>query len=40
MVDPIVVALPLSLATLILVSALTRPLDGAHLDRCFPERRG
>ncbi|MBK9325317.1 MAG: sodium:solute symporter family protein [Hydrogenophilales bacterium] len=39
-VDPIVVALPLSLATLILVSALTRPLDGAHLDRCFPERRG
>jgi SSS family solute:Na+ symporter len=37
-VDPIVVALPLSLLTLVLVSAITRPPDPAHLDRCFPER--
>ena len=37
-VDPIVVALPLSALTLLLVSAITRPPDPAHLDRCFPER--
>jgi SSS family solute:Na+ symporter len=38
-VDPIVIALPLSVLTLILVSAATRPPDPAHLDRCFPEKR-
>jgi SSS family solute:Na+ symporter len=38
-VDPIVIALPLSVLTLILVSAATRPPDAAHLDRCFPEKR-
>ncbi|MBK1699708.1 sodium:solute symporter family protein [Thiococcus pfennigii] len=38
-VDPIVVALPAAALTLILVSAVTRPPDEAHLRRCFPERR-
>ena len=38
-VDPIVIALPLSALTLVLVSAFTRPPDSAHLDRCFPERQ-
>lgn len=38
-VDPIVVALPLSILTLIVVSALTRAPDAAHLERCFPEQR-
>ncbi len=38
-VDPIIVALPASLLTLILVSAVTRPPEEAHLRRCFPERR-
>jgi solute:Na+ symporter, SSS family len=38
-VDPIIIALPASLLTLILVSAVTRPPDVAHLRRCFPERR-
>lgn len=37
-VDPIVVALPAALLTLVLVSAVTRPPDAAHLRRCFPER--
>ncbi|AUB84454.1 sodium:solute symporter family protein [Candidatus Thiodictyon syntrophicum] len=36
MVDPVVVALPLALLTLILVSAFTKPADAGHLDRCFP----
>jgi SSS family solute:Na+ symporter len=35
MVDPVVVALPLALLTLILVSAFTKPADAGHLDRCF-----
>lgn len=35
-VDPIVVALPLAILTLILVSLATRPADEAHLQRCFP----
>ena len=38
-VDPIVVALPAALLTLILVSAFTRPPAAEHLDRCFPETR-
>ena len=38
MVDPIVIALPLSILTLILVSLITRPVDAEHLRRCFPER--
>ena len=36
-VDPIIIALPASLLTLILVSAFTRPPDKAHLRRCFPD---
>jgi SSS family solute:Na+ symporter len=36
-VDPIVVALPLAVLTLILVSAFTQKPDAAHLQRCFPE---
>jgi SSS family solute:Na+ symporter len=38
MVDPIVIALPLSILTLVLVSLITRPVDAEHLRRCFPER--
>ncbi len=38
-VDPIIVALPLSILTIIVVSALTRAPDAAHLERCFPEQR-
>ena len=38
MVDPIVIALPLSILTLVLVSLVTRPVDPGHLRRCFPER--
>ena len=38
MVDPIVIALPLSILTLVLVSLITRPVDSGHLRRCFPER--
>lgn len=38
-VDPIVVALPAALLTLILVSAFTRPPAAEHLDRCFQETR-
>jgi solute:Na+ symporter, SSS family len=37
-VDPIVIALPLSILTLILVSLVTQPADAGHLRRCFPER--
>lgn len=37
-VDPIIVALPLAVLTLIVVSAFTRPPDTAHLARCFPEK--
>jgi len=38
-VDPIVIALPASLLTLVVVSAVTRPPDPEHLRRCFPQRR-
>jgi SSS family solute:Na+ symporter len=38
-VDPIIVALPAALLTLILVSAVTRPPDAEHLRHCFPERK-
>lgn len=37
-VDPILVALPVALLTLVLVSAFTRAPDAEHLRRCFPER--
>ena len=37
-VDPILVALPLSILAAVLVSAMTRPPEPAHLARCFPER--
>ncbi len=36
-VDPILVALPLSILTAVLVSLFTRPSERAHLARCFPE---
>ncbi|CRI65282.1 Na+/solute symporter [Thiocapsa sp. KS1] len=36
-VDPIIIALPAAVLTLILVSAVTRPPDAAHLRRCFPD---
>ena len=37
MVDPIVIALPLAILTLLLVSVFTRPVDARHLGLCFPE---
>ncbi|HYN77279.1 MAG TPA: sodium:solute symporter family protein [Lamprocystis sp. (in: g-proteobacteria)] len=37
-VDPIIIALPLALLTLVLVSLVTKPIDPAHLRRCFPAR--
>ena len=39
MVDPIVIALPLSILTLIGVSLITRPVEAEHLRRCFPTNR-
>ncbi|HOI54222.1 MAG TPA: sodium:solute symporter family protein [Phycisphaerae bacterium] len=37
-VDPILVALPLSILTAVVVSLMTRPPDNEHLDRCFGPR--
>jgi SSS family solute:Na+ symporter len=37
-VDPIMIALPLSILTAIVVSAFTQAPDRDHLARCFPER--
>jgi len=34
-VDPIVVALPLAIIVVIVVSMLTKPMDRAHVDYCF-----
>lgn len=34
-IDPLVVALPVSLLTTIVVSRLTKPLDAEHIDRCM-----
>ncbi|MHB9009138.1 MAG: sodium:solute symporter family protein [Limisphaerales bacterium] len=39
-VDPLLVALPLSLLTAVLVSLVTRPPEAAHLARCFAEPPG
>ena len=39
-VDPLVVALPLSLLVLIGVSIFTKPPERAHLDRCFGSGTG
>jgi len=36
--DPLVIALPISILTLVLVSLVTQPVDPGHLQRCFPER--
>ncbi|WP_418219899.1 sodium:solute symporter family protein [Candidatus Thiodictyon syntrophicum] len=36
-VDPIIIALPLAILTLVLVSVLTRPADTRHLNLCFPK---
>jgi SSS family solute:Na+ symporter len=36
-VDPIIIALPLAILTLILVSAITKASDPQHLRRCFPQ---
>ncbi|MCX7719445.1 MAG: hypothetical protein N2111_13730, partial [Candidatus Sumerlaeaceae bacterium] len=33
--DAQVIALPLAAITAVLVSLATRPMDKAHLDRCF-----
>lgn len=34
-VDPIFIALPLSILTALIVSMFTKPLDEKHLQRCF-----
>jgi SSS family solute:Na+ symporter len=34
-VDPLVVALPLSFLVAVVVTLLTPPLDKAHVDYCF-----
>jgi SSS family solute:Na+ symporter len=39
-VDPVVVALPLAVLTLVLVSAFTKPSDPRHLSQCFPQSAG
>jgi solute:Na+ symporter, SSS family len=36
-VDPLIVALPLSVMTAVVVSLFTRPPDEEHLAKCFPE---
>ncbi len=38
-VDPLFVALPVSVVAIILVSLLTRPPEEAHLALCFPAKR-
>ncbi|MFP4057928.1 MAG: sodium:solute symporter [Candidatus Brocadiia bacterium] len=38
-VDPLVVALPLAILTVIIVSALTRPMDPAYVDYCRGGRK-
>ena len=38
-VDPLMIALPISILTAILVSFLTQPPSKAHLDRCFKGAR-
>jgi solute:Na+ symporter, SSS family len=38
-VDPLMVALPLSILTAIVVSYFTRPPDASHLARCFPDSK-
>jgi solute:Na+ symporter, SSS family len=35
-VDSLLIALPLSLLTAVVVSALTKPPEAAHVSRCFP----
>jgi solute:Na+ symporter, SSS family len=37
-VDPLFIALPLSIITAVVVSLFTRPPDQEHLDKCFPEK--
>jgi SSS family solute:Na+ symporter len=37
-VDSLIIALPLSALTLIIVSLLTRAPDEAHLEKCFAAR--
>ena len=39
MVDPIVIALPLAILTLVVVSLVTKPVDPRHLDVCFPKEQ-
>ncbi len=39
-VDPIIIALPASLITLVVVSAFTKPPGAEHLRRCFPDSTG
>jgi SSS family solute:Na+ symporter len=38
-VDPLFIGLPLSAVAAVVVSWLTRPCDGRHLDRCFGRSR-
>jgi len=34
-VDPILIAMPLAIITAVVVTALTKPMDPAHIDYCF-----
>ena len=38
-VDPFIYSLPLALVTLIVVSLLTKPMDGHFIERCFPAKK-
>jgi SSS family solute:Na+ symporter len=38
-VDSLIIALPLSTLTMIVVSFLTRAPDEAHLAKCFPAQK-
>ena len=38
-VDPFIYSLPLALVTLVVVSLLTKPMDGHFVERCFPDKK-
>ena len=37
MVDPLFIGLPLSILTAVIVSAVTKKSDNAHLAKCFSD---
>ncbi len=36
-VDALIIALPLSIITVIIVSLLTKPMENIHLNKCFKD---